>query len=241
MRPDGAVVAMVGGRSYAQSQYNRAVQASGSRARHSSCSTIMPPCGKGFAPDDEILDAPIDVRGWQPENYGHRYHGEVTLADAFANSLNDATVRLSQQVGIGQVIAAARDLGLRAPLKDNPSLALGTSEVSLLDLTSAYAAVRAGKAPVNPWGISGVKMPNDPQYLPVDHHDEPQHSLGQYQAELSICFRAWLSTAPAVPRRYKALRPARPERPRTTGMPGSSASMTLSSSASGSAMTITAR
>jgi penicillin-binding protein 1A len=83
------------------------------------------------------FDAPVEVHGWLPENYGRHYRGEVTLAEAFANSLNDATVRLSQEVGIGEVIAAARDLGLRAPLENNPSLARGTFEVSLLDLTSA--------------------------------------------------------------------------------------------------------
>ena len=65
------------------------------------------------------------------------------------------------------MIAAARDLGLRAPLQNNPSLALGTSEVTLLDLTSAYAAVRADKAPIHPWGISSIKTPNDRDYVPV--------------------------------------------------------------------------
>ena len=108
----------------------------------------------------------------------------VSLAEAFAQSLNDATVHLTQQVGIPQVIAAARDLGLRAPLQNNPSLALGTSEVSLIDLTSAYAAVRAGKAPVDPYGISGIKLGNDKDYLPVARSGS-QHSLGQYQGELT--------------------------------------------------------
>ena len=133
---------------------------------------------------DEILDAPVDIHGWQPANYGHEHHGNVTLADAFADSLNDATVRLSQQVGIGQVIAAARDLGLHAPLENNPSLALGTSEVTLLDLTAAYAAVRAGKTPVTPWGISAIKTQDDPNYVSADGSDGSQHSLGQYQGEL---------------------------------------------------------
>jgi membrane peptidoglycan carboxypeptidase len=76
------------------------------------------------------FDAPVEVHGWQPENYGRHYRGEVTLAEAFADSLNDATIRLSREVGIGAVIAAARDLGLRAPLESNPSFALSTSEVS---------------------------------------------------------------------------------------------------------------
>lgn len=184
MRPDGAVVAMIGGRSYARSQYNRAVQAERQPGSAFKLFDYYAALRAGFTPDDEILDAPVDIHGWQPENYGRHYHGEVTLAEAFANSLNDATVRLSQKVGIGEVIAAARDLGLHAPLENNPSLALGTGEVTLLDLTSAYAAVRVGKAPVDPWGISGVMMPNDSQYLPIGHPDDSQHSLGQYQAEL---------------------------------------------------------
>jgi penicillin-binding protein 1A len=184
MRPDGAVVAMVGGRNYARSQYNRAVQAERQPGSAFKLFDYYAALRAGLSPDDEILDAPVDIHGWRPENYGHRFHGKVTLADAFADSLNGATVRLSQKVGIGAVIAAARDLGLRAPLQDNPSLALGTGELTLLDLTSAYAAVRAGKAPVHAWGISGVRGPNDSQYLPIGHDDQAQHSLGQYQDEL---------------------------------------------------------
>jgi penicillin-binding protein 1A len=184
MRPDGEVVAMVGGRSYASSQYNRAVQAQRQPGSAFKLFDYYAALRAGFSPDDEVLDAPVDIHGWQPENYGRRYHGEVTLAEAFANSLNDATVRLSQKVGIDEVIAAARDLGLRAPLENTPSLALGTGEVTLLDLTSAYAAVRAGEAPVDPRGISGVMMPDESHYLPIGNPGESQHSLGQYQGEL---------------------------------------------------------
>jgi len=184
MRPDGAVVAMVGGRSYSESQFNRAVQAKRQPGSAFKLFDYYAALRHGFSPDDEILDEPVDINGWEPDNYGRRYHGRVTLADAFAHSLNAATVRLSQQVGIGQVIAAARDLGLRARLNNDPSLALGTSEVSLLDLTSAYAAVRAGVTPVEPWGITGVRMPNDRHIVPVGRPDEPQHSLGQYQDAL---------------------------------------------------------
>lgn len=107
MRPDGAVVAMVGGKSYDRSQYNRAVQAERQPGSAFKLFDYYADLRQGFAPEDEILDAPIEVHGWQPENYGRHYHGELTLAEAFANSLNDATVRLLQEVGIGQVIAAA--------------------------------------------------------------------------------------------------------------------------------------
>jgi membrane peptidoglycan carboxypeptidase len=137
----------------------------------------------GFSLDDRIEDTPVNIRGWQPENYGRSHHGRVSLAKAFAKSLNDATVHLTQEIGIPEVIAAARDLGLRAPLQNNPSLALGTSEVSLTDLTSAYAAVRAGKAPIDPYGISGIKFDDDQDFRPVARSGS-QHSLGQYQDQL---------------------------------------------------------
>jgi 1A family penicillin-binding protein len=184
MKPDGAVVAMIGGRSYARSQFNRAVQAHRQPGSAFKLFDYYAALRQGFTPSDKVLDAPIDLDGWRPQNYERRYHGEVTLATAFADSLNDATVRLSQEVGIGNVIAAARDLGLRAPLQNNPSLALGTSEVTLLDLTSAYAAVSAGKAPVNAYGISGIKTANEQHYVSVDRSGEAQHSLARYRGEL---------------------------------------------------------
>jgi 1A family penicillin-binding protein len=184
MRPDGAVVAMVGGRSYAESQFNRAVQAVRQPGSAFKLFDYYAALREGFSPSDEILDAPVDVNGWEPGNSGHHYHGRITLAEAFADSLNTAAVRLSQDIGIDRVIAAARDLGLRAPLGKQPSLALGTSEVSLLDLTSAYAAVRAGQAPVEPWGIDSLRLANAQDQLPVGRPDEAQHSLGPYQGQL---------------------------------------------------------
>jgi 1A family penicillin-binding protein len=184
MRPDGAVIAMVGGRNYANSVYNRAVQAKRQPGSSFKLFDYYAALRQGYTPESEIADAPVDIHGWHPANYGHRTHGDVTLADAFAESLNDATVRLTQQVGIDQVISAARDLGLHAPLANNPSLALGTSEVTLLDMTAAYAAVRAGKTPVTPWGISGIKMHDQQDYVSAGADEGSQHSLGQYQAEL---------------------------------------------------------
>ncbi len=184
MRPDGAVVAMVGGRDYAASQYNRAVQAQRQPGSSFKLFDYYAALRHGFSINDDIDDSAVNIRGWEPENYGRHHHGRVSLAEAFADSLNDATVHLTQQVGIPQVIAAARDLGLRAPLQNNPSLALGTSEVSLIDITSAYAAVRAGKAPVDPYGMAAVKLGNDKDYVPIARSGS-QHSLGQYQGELT--------------------------------------------------------
>ena len=184
MRPDGAVVAMVGGRDYSDSQFNRATQAKRQPGSAFKLFDYYAALRHGYTPDDTVLDEPVDIKGWEPEDYARRYHGQVTLAEAFANSYNDAAVRLSQQVGIAAVIAAARDLGLHGPLANNPSLALGTSEVTLLDITSAYAAVRAGAAPVEPWAIAGVSLPNGQRAVSVGPPHEPRHSLGQYQGEL---------------------------------------------------------
>jgi 1A family penicillin-binding protein len=184
MRPDGAVVAMIGGRDYSDSQFNRATQAKRQPGSLFKLFDYYAALRHGYTPDDTVLDEPVDIKGWEPEDDARRYHGRVTLAEAFAHSYNAAAVRLSQQVGIPQVIAAARDLGLHGRLANNPSLALGTSEVTLLDLTSAYAAVRAGTAPVNPWAIASVSLPNEPRAVPIGRPHVSQHNLGQYQNEL---------------------------------------------------------
>jgi len=107
----------------------------------------------GWAPDSMIEDQPLTIGGWTPVNSDRVYRGEITLREAFARSSNAATVRLSEQVGRGNVIRAARDLGITSPLPDKPSLALGTAGVSLLELTSAYAAVLGGRFPVVAHGL----------------------------------------------------------------------------------------
>src|SRR6185436_6880808 len=110
--------------------------------------------------------------------------GRVSLAEAFARSLNTATVRLAMDVGIDEVIAAARDLGIEAPLAKTPSLALGSSEVSLLDLTGAYASVRAGLAPVEPWGIEAFGTDERARMFRVGPPIIPEHQLQPYQDPL---------------------------------------------------------
>jgi len=100
-----------------------------------------------------IEDSPVTVEGWTPVNSDRVYRGRITLREAFARSSNAATVRLSQSVGRANVIRAARDLGITTPLPDKPSLALGTAGVSLLELTSAYAAVASGRYPIAARGL----------------------------------------------------------------------------------------
>ena len=156
MTLDGAVVAMVGGRDYATSQYNRAVQARRQPGSTFKLFVYLAALRKGWQPGDVLLDAPIEIGDWKPENYDGTYNGQVRLDEAFARSLNAATVRLAQDVGIEAVVTAARDLGIDADLDPNISLSLGTSGVGLLDLTGAFASVAAGRTPLEPWAISSL-------------------------------------------------------------------------------------
>jgi penicillin-binding protein 1A len=153
MRPDGRVVAMVGGKDYARSPFNRATQARRQPGSAFKLFVYLAALRAGMDPDSPVEDRPVRIGDWQPKNYKDQYRGTLTLRDALALSSNVAAVRLSERVGRQNVIAAARDLGVTSPLANNPSLALGTSGLTLLELTSAYAAVAAGAYPVRPFGL----------------------------------------------------------------------------------------
>lgn len=154
MRPDGAVVAMVGGRDYEVSQFNRAVDARRQPGSAFKLFVYYAALRNGYALESRIDASPIEVGGWKPENYGGQQFGRMTLAQSFAQSVNSAAIRLGTTVGLDEVVLAARDLGLDAPLAKVPSMALGTNEVSLLDLTGAFASVRAARSKLEPWGIA---------------------------------------------------------------------------------------
>ena len=153
MRPDGRVVAMIGGKNYSQSPFNRVTQARRQPGSAFKLFVYLAALRAGWTPDSMIDDRPITIDGWTPVNSDRVYRGRMTLREAFARSSNAATVRLSEEVGRANVIRVARDLGITTPLPDKPSLALGTAGVSLLELTSAYAAVASGRYPVAARGL----------------------------------------------------------------------------------------
>ena len=159
MRPDGRVVAMVGGKNYTESPFNRVTQARRQPGSAFKLFVYLAALRSGWTPDSLIDDSPITIAGWTPVNSDGVYRGRITLREAFARSSNPATVRLSQEVGRANVIRAARDLGITSPLPDKPSLALGTAGVSLLELTSAYAAVASGRYPVAARGLPDEQPP----------------------------------------------------------------------------------
>jgi membrane peptidoglycan carboxypeptidase len=183
MRPDGAVVAMVGGRDYQESQFNRAVQALRQPGSAFKLFVYLAALRSGYHADDVIDAGPLEVGDWSPENFGGRQYGRVTVADAFAQSINTATARLALDVGLDKVIEAARDLGIDATLPEHPSLALGAVEVSLLDLTGAYASVRSGLVPVEPFGILAIGGDSEDKLYAIDASSGVKEHLGQ-QPEL---------------------------------------------------------
>jgi penicillin-binding protein 1A len=153
MRLDGSVVAMVGGRDYRRSAFNRATQARRQPGSAFKLFVYFAAFRDGYRPDTPVNDVPIRLGSWQPRNYGDSYRGPETVRDAVTFSSNSVAVQVQERVGRNAVIRAARDLGITTPLRADPSLALGTNGVSLIELTSAYAAVAAGRYPIRAHGL----------------------------------------------------------------------------------------
>ncbi|MCJ2184483.1 penicillin-binding protein, partial [Novosphingobium sp. 1949] len=151
MRRNGEVVAMVGGKDYADSPFNRATQAMRQPGSTFKLFTYLTAIEQGWKPHDTISNAQIETGAYRPKNAGGHYSPTITLEDAFARSSNVAAVRLFQQVGSDKVIATARRLGVTVPLpQGDPSLALGTATMPLIELTAAYAGVAANEFPIEP-------------------------------------------------------------------------------------------
>jgi len=157
MRPDGRVVAMVGGRSYEASPFNRATQARRQPGSTFKLFVYLAALRAGMTPDSMVQDEPLTIGDWSPKNSGEHYRGPISLRDAFALSSNVAAVRLSEQVGRDKVIQAARDLGVASPITSAPSMALGSSSLTLIELTAAYAAFAGDSYPVTPRGLPQVR------------------------------------------------------------------------------------
>jgi penicillin-binding protein 1A len=174
MTPEGAVRAMVGGRNYAESQYNRAVTARRQPGSAFKPFVYLTAIESGLTPETIRQDAPLDVKGWKPENYTHEYFGSVTLTQALAMSLNTVAVRLGLEVGPKNVVRTAHRLGISSKLDANASIALGTSEVSVVELVGAYAPFSNGGLGVSPHVVTKIRT--DKGKVLYDH---PADHLGQ--------------------------------------------------------------
>ena len=154
MRPTGEVVAMVGGKSYADSPFNRVTQAKRQPGSTFKLFVYLAALEAGWDPEDTISNQSIATGSYRPKNSRERYSETITLEDAFASSSNVAAVRLFNEVGSDAVIRTARSLGVTSDLPEgDPSLALGTTSMSLLELTAAYAGVAANEYPVRPFAF----------------------------------------------------------------------------------------
>jgi penicillin-binding protein 1A len=157
MSPDGAVRAMVGGRDYAESQYNRAVAAKRQPGSAFKPFVYLTALERGLTPDTIREDRPVVVKGWKPENYTKEYYGPVTLTQALAMSLNTVSVRLTLEFGPNAVTRTAHRLGIASKLEPNASIGLGTSEVSVLEMVSAFATFANNGMGIAPHVIESVR------------------------------------------------------------------------------------
>ncbi|WP_439493761.1 transglycosylase domain-containing protein [Bosea sp. (in: a-proteobacteria)] len=157
MASDGGIRALIGGRDYTKSQFNRATAAKRQPGSAFKPFVYLAALEKGLTPDTIRDDSPVSFKGWEPENYSRSYRGPVTLQTALAHSLNTIAARLINEVTPREVIRTAQRLGINSALQPNLSLALGTSEVTPVELTAAYATFANGGQSVLPYVIREVK------------------------------------------------------------------------------------
>jgi penicillin-binding protein 1A len=163
---------MVGGRNYAESQYNRAVTAKRQPGSAFKPFVYLTAIEAGLTPETIRQDAPLDVKGWKPENYSREYFGAVTLTQALAMSLNTVAVRVGLEVGPKNVVRTAHRLGISSKLDANASIALGTSEVSLTELVGAYAPFANGGLGISPHVVTRIRNA-DGKVLYIRPADQP--------------------------------------------------------------------
>ena len=157
LAPEGAVLAMYGGRDYGESQFNRVTQAHRQPGSLFKIFVYLAAFNAGYTPDSTLVDQPVEIGDWKPTDYGGRFRGPVSLRTAFANSLNSISVQLVQQVGVDRVIAMARSLGVKSDLPAVPSLALGTAEVTPLEMTGAMDAIAVNSKSIEPYTVQAIR------------------------------------------------------------------------------------
>ncbi len=161
MERDGAVRAMVGGRDYITSNYNRAVTAQRQPGSAWKLFVYLAAIEAGHKPDESIVDEPVTIDGWSPRNDERRFFGQINIRTAFALSLNTVAAKLGQLLGFDTVADMARRFGISTPINTHPSMVLGTSDVELIDMTRAFAEVDNKGVMVAPYGITKVVGPDD--------------------------------------------------------------------------------
>lgn len=169
----GPVRAMVGGRDYGESQFNRATRALRQPGSSFKVYTYAAAMEKGMTPETVITDGPVTWRGWSPQNYGRSYSGKVTLMTAIAKSINTIPVKLARdELGTDRIVEMARAMGVETPLRTDKTIPLGTTEVTVLDQATAYAVFPAGGLQSRRHGIQQI-VDYDGNVLYDFERDEP--------------------------------------------------------------------
>src|SRR5690606_19274435 len=153
---DGAILAMVGGTDYVTTNYNRATNALRQPGSAWKLFVYLAALEAGYTPDDRVVDAPVTIDGWSPRNSGGTYAGEIDMRAAFAYSKNTVAAQLGNEVGFGTVASMAKRFGITTPISTYPAMVLGSSEVRLIDMTRAFAAISVEGSSVEPYGIVKV-------------------------------------------------------------------------------------
>lgn len=160
MAQDGAILTMVGGYDYRKSQFNRTTQAIRSPGSSFKPFVFLTAIEQGWDPDDTILDEKITEGSYRPKNFAGKYHGKIELTEALSKSMNTASVRLTQEVGIGNVLKTAKKIGIISPLERDLSLSLGSSGVSVLEMGTAYTTLSNGGYRIFPYAITRITENN---------------------------------------------------------------------------------
>ena len=156
MRPDGAVVAMSGGKDYSQSQFNRAVQAKRQAGSAFKPIVYLSALEYGWTPETLVMDEPIETGRYKPKNFGNQYYGEVDLSYALTMSLNTVAVNLMRTLDRDPVIEMAQRLGITSNIKNDLSTALGTTSVSPLELAGVYSTIASGGIKATPYAVTRI-------------------------------------------------------------------------------------
>jgi penicillin-binding protein 1A len=173
MDRDGAILALVGGTDYVETNFNRATNAMRQPGSSWKLFVYLAALEAGYTPDDRVVDTPVTIDGWSPRNSNGRNVGETNLRTAFAYSINTVAAQLGNEVGFGTVASMARRFGISAPVSTFPSMVLGSSEVRLLEMTRAFAGVSAKGKAVEPYGIVRVATADGET---IYEHEEPRET-----------------------------------------------------------------
>ncbi|MGI9483712.1 MAG: transglycosylase domain-containing protein, partial [Hyphomicrobiales bacterium] len=177
MEPAGAVKAIVGGRDYEKSQFNRATDAMRQPGSAFKPFVYLTALRKGYKPTSVVYDRPISIRGWSPKNYTRRYRGRVPMVTALAKSINTIPVHLAQAFGRRSIIETAKAVGLESELRPTASMPLGTYEVTVMDITGAYATFANGGRLSKPYTILEIRRPNGDLLYDRKRHESENSEL----------------------------------------------------------------